>query len=336
MGSGKESNSTRIVLQVTVCVTGLLFFSTTNQSNNPRTVVVLAVISVVRLGISVGIVVRFRLAVVVTVFVINFGMEGVVSKRMRFFLFRGDSKESFRIGPLQNQLNQWPSQGSTGKKLSSLIALALNLDDHFFHSIGALVKPYAFLRLLHYPGDVKLLHYPISWKCRICLQKFESILTVFLEKIEDVLCIILFSFDRMRLLLVFSKHIIWPMCMCRKSFISGFPTNKREGLRVTVDDILAYFQQYSQVMAVQTLPDKYQVMAVASETSDKIYSGGIDNVIKVCDLRRNEVSMTLEGARKVTACSYDRMVSAGDSSSCDASSDNMRELLHEKHHGQYS
>ncbi|PWA71662.1 sodium/calcium exchanger membrane region, EF-hand domain pair [Artemisia annua] len=48
-------------------------------------------------------------------------------------------------------------------------------------------------------------------------------------------------------------------------------------------------------------------MAVASETSDKIYSGGIDNVIKVCDLRRNEVSMMLE-ARKVTACSSDRMV----------------------------
>ncbi|GJU03114.1 hypothetical protein Tco_1113452 [Tanacetum coccineum] len=34
---------------------------------------------------------------------------------------------------------------STGKKLSSLIALALNLDDHFFHSVGALDKPYAFL-----------------------------------------------------------------------------------------------------------------------------------------------------------------------------------------------
>ncbi|GKF88247.1 2-oxoglutarate (2OG) and Fe(II)-dependent oxygenase superfamily protein, partial [Tanacetum coccineum] len=41
-----------------------------------------------------------------------------------------------------------------GKKLSSLIALALNLDDHFFHSVGALDKPYAFLRLLHYPGEM--------------------------------------------------------------------------------------------------------------------------------------------------------------------------------------
>ncbi|PWA58900.1 2-oxoglutarate (2OG) and Fe(II)-dependent oxygenase superfamily protein [Artemisia annua] len=84
---------------------------------------------------------------------------------------KGDSKETFHIGPLQNQLNQWPSQDllpswrsvmetyytsllSIGKKLSSLIALALNLDDHFFHSIGALDKPYAFLRLLHYPGEM--------------------------------------------------------------------------------------------------------------------------------------------------------------------------------------
>ena len=36
IGSGKESNSTRIVLQVTVCIAGLLLFSTAGQSNNPR------------------------------------------------------------------------------------------------------------------------------------------------------------------------------------------------------------------------------------------------------------------------------------------------------------
>ncbi|PWA58898.1 2-oxoglutarate (2OG) and Fe(II)-dependent oxygenase superfamily protein [Artemisia annua] len=84
---------------------------------------------------------------------------------------KGDSKESFRIGPLQNQRNQWPSQDllpswrsvmetyyasllSIGKKLSSLIALALNLDDHFFHSVGALDNPHTILRLLHYPGEM--------------------------------------------------------------------------------------------------------------------------------------------------------------------------------------
>lgn len=41
---------------------------------------------------------------------------------------------------------------STGERLSTLIALALNLEDDFFKKIGALDKPYGFLRLLHYPG----------------------------------------------------------------------------------------------------------------------------------------------------------------------------------------
>ena len=34
--SGKESNSERIVLQVALCITRLFRFSTTGQSNNPR------------------------------------------------------------------------------------------------------------------------------------------------------------------------------------------------------------------------------------------------------------------------------------------------------------
>ncbi|KAF7810077.1 2-oxoglutarate-Fe(II) type oxidoreductase hxnY-like [Senna tora] len=58
---------------------------------------------------------------------------------------KGDSKESFYIGPLADintvDLNQWPSK-------------ALNLDEDFFEKIGALNKPSAFLRLLHYPGEV--------------------------------------------------------------------------------------------------------------------------------------------------------------------------------------
>ncbi|MFS8033348.1 putative oxidoreductase [Helianthus anomalus] len=43
---------------------------------------------------------------------------------------------------------------SVGKRLTSLIAMALNLEDAVFEKVGALDKPYAFLRLLHYPGEV--------------------------------------------------------------------------------------------------------------------------------------------------------------------------------------
>ncbi|GAB2300837.1 hypothetical protein Dimus_034871 [Dionaea muscipula] len=87
----------------------------------------------------------------------------------------GDSKESFYIGPLEDEttlrLNQWPSIDfhpswrltmelyyqkvlNAGERLLSLIALALNLDEDFFQKIGALDPPMAFLRLLHYPGDL--------------------------------------------------------------------------------------------------------------------------------------------------------------------------------------
>ncbi|KAG8662292.1 hypothetical protein MANES_01G084100v8 [Manihot esculenta] len=85
---------------------------------------------------------------------------------------KGDSKESFHIGPLEKScLNQWPSQEllpswrptmesyyckvlSAGKRLISLIALALNLDKDYFEKIGALDKPESFLRVLHYPGEL--------------------------------------------------------------------------------------------------------------------------------------------------------------------------------------
>lgn len=43
---------------------------------------------------------------------------------------------------------------SAGKKLVSLLALALNEDEDSFEKVGALDKPSAFLRLLHYPGLV--------------------------------------------------------------------------------------------------------------------------------------------------------------------------------------
>ncbi|XWS38615.1 hypothetical protein CRYUN_Cryun19dG0145900 [Craigia yunnanensis] len=85
---------------------------------------------------------------------------------------KGDSKESFYVGPLtENHLNQWPSEEdlpswrstmeayhkkvlSAGTQLISLIALALNLDEDFFHKLGALNEPLGFMRLLHYPGEV--------------------------------------------------------------------------------------------------------------------------------------------------------------------------------------
>ncbi|KAL8207748.1 hypothetical protein R6Q57_007160 [Mikania cordata] len=88
---------------------------------------------------------------------------------------KGDLKETFHIGPLEgygSHVNQWPSIErlpswrfvmeeyyqkvlSVGKRLSSLIAMALNLEDDFFEKVGALDKPYGFLRLLHYPGKME-------------------------------------------------------------------------------------------------------------------------------------------------------------------------------------
>ncbi|KAB1216986.1 hypothetical protein CJ030_MR4G021335 [Morella rubra] len=89
---------------------------------------------------------------------------------------KGDSKESFYIGPLEEtttpfNLNQWPSEEvlpswrqtmesfhrkalSAGQRLLSLIALALNVDEDFFQKVGALDKPLTFLRLLRYPGEL--------------------------------------------------------------------------------------------------------------------------------------------------------------------------------------
>ncbi|CAJ1928589.1 unnamed protein product [Sphenostylis stenocarpa] len=88
---------------------------------------------------------------------------------------QGDSKESYYIGPMADsanvKLNQWPSPESlgnwrssmesfywklfgVGKKLFSLIALSLDMDEDFFEKIGAIDKPSAFLRLLRYPGEM--------------------------------------------------------------------------------------------------------------------------------------------------------------------------------------
>lgn len=89
---------------------------------------------------------------------------------------KGDSKESFYIGPLEgtatsDSLNQWPSEEllphwrstmeeyhrkllDVGTVLLSFVALALNLDEDFFIKVGALNAPATYLRLLHYPGEL--------------------------------------------------------------------------------------------------------------------------------------------------------------------------------------
>ncbi|KAE8699263.1 1-aminocyclopropane-1-carboxylate oxidase-like isoform X2 [Hibiscus syriacus] len=97
---------------------------------------------------------------------------------------KGDSKESFYIGPLADNLNQWPLEEdlpswrstmetyhkkllttsahrtlfywSVVTKLLSLIALSLKQEEDFFEKVGALNEPLAFIRLLHYPGMLEL------------------------------------------------------------------------------------------------------------------------------------------------------------------------------------
>ncbi|XP_039056291.1 2-oxoglutarate-Fe(II) type oxidoreductase hxnY-like [Hibiscus syriacus] len=84
---------------------------------------------------------------------------------------KADSREGFYIGPLADDLNQWPLEEdlpswrstmetyfhkllSVGTKLLSLIALSLELDEDFFEKLGALNDPLAIIGLLYYPGDL--------------------------------------------------------------------------------------------------------------------------------------------------------------------------------------
>eukprot|EP00249_Psilotum_nudum_P009836 c22181_g1_i1 orf=149-1237(+) len=62
------------------------------------------------------------------------------------------------------------------------------------------------------------------------------------------------------------------------------------------DDGTAKLWDLRQRGAIQTLPDKYQITAVGfSDAADKVYTGGIDNDIKVWDLRKTEVLLHLQG-----------------------------------------
>ncbi|KAK6255200.1 hypothetical protein SCA6_016505 [Theobroma cacao] len=100
---------------------------------------------------------------------------------------KGDSKESFYIIPLADHLNQRSAilgkhngdftirkccESPTNEKTArftrcqiwcvrcartrsvSLIALDLKLDEDFFEKVGAQKEPMAFIRILHYPGDL--------------------------------------------------------------------------------------------------------------------------------------------------------------------------------------
>lgn len=62
------------------------------------------------------------------------------------------------------------------------------------------------------------------------------------------------------------------------------------------DDGTAKLWDMRQRGSVQSFPDKYQITAVSfSDASDKIYTGGIDNDVKVWDLRRTDPVMKLQG-----------------------------------------
>ncbi|KAJ3695798.1 hypothetical protein LUZ60_001175 [Juncus effusus] len=62
------------------------------------------------------------------------------------------------------------------------------------------------------------------------------------------------------------------------------------------DDGTAKLWDLRQRGAIQTFPDKYQITAVSfSDQADKIFTGGLDNDVKVWDVRKSEVVMTLQG-----------------------------------------
>ncbi|KAL0322758.1 UNVERIFIED_CONTAM: U5 small nuclear ribonucleoprotein [Sesamum angustifolium] len=66
------------------------------------------------------------------------------------------------------------------------------------------------------------------------------------------------------------------------------------------DDGTAKLWDMRQRGSVQSFPDKYQITAVSfSDASDKIYTGGIDNDVKVWDLRRTDPVMKLQGHQEL-------------------------------------
>ncbi|KAK7827635.1 u5 small nuclear ribonucleoprotein 40 kda protein [Quercus suber] len=88
------------------------------------------------------------------------------------------------------------------------------------------------------------------------------------------------------------------------------------------DDGTAKLWDMRQRGAIQTFPDKYQITAVGfSDASDKIFTGGIDNEVKVMEGHQHNFEKNLlkcswsPDGSKVTAGSSDRMVYIWDTTS---------------------
>ncbi|KAG4987611.1 hypothetical protein JHK85_030594 [Glycine max] len=102
-------------------------------------------------------------------YLVNHGVENDLVKAFdeskRFFSLPPGEKMKLARKEFRGYTPQDPTLGlhviavfvchsEAGKKLYSLIALSLNMDEDFFDKIGAVDKPSAFLRLLRYPGEM--------------------------------------------------------------------------------------------------------------------------------------------------------------------------------------
>ncbi|KAF3449320.1 hypothetical protein FNV43_RR10048 [Rhamnella rubrinervis] len=78
-------------------------------------------------------------------YVVNHGVEEELIEQVL------DESSKFFSLPSEEKMKLL-RKGSAGKRLLSLVALALNLNEDFFETTGALDRPTAVLRPLHYPA----------------------------------------------------------------------------------------------------------------------------------------------------------------------------------------